>query len=59
MALHNKAEVLTSLRPDIAIVPECAKPEIVQKKAVRFIFRMQNGSGTISTRDLEFSHLET
>ena len=38
MALHKKVEPLTSLRPDIAIIPECDNPEIVKKKASSFIF---------------------
>jgi hypothetical protein len=38
MALHKKVEPLMALRPDIAVVSECANPEIVQKKASRFEF---------------------
>ena len=33
MALHRKLEALELLRPDVAIVSECAKPEIVAERA--------------------------
>jgi hypothetical protein len=36
--LHRKIDFLLSLRPDIAIVSEGAKPEIVQSKAKSFMF---------------------
>jgi hypothetical protein len=29
MALHKKWNRLTSLRPDVAIIPECADPNII------------------------------
>ncbi len=32
MGLHKKLEALASLRPDVAVVSECAKPEIVASK---------------------------
>jgi exodeoxyribonuclease III len=32
MALHKKADALASLEPDIAIIQECAQPEILHKK---------------------------
>lgn len=32
MALHRKFDALISLRPDIAIVPECADPETLRRK---------------------------
>jgi exodeoxyribonuclease-3 len=38
MALHAKCEHLAELRPDIAVVPECAEPDIIRKKASRFHF---------------------
>ena len=38
MALHTKCEYLTELRPDIAIVPECAEPDILRKKTSGFAF---------------------
>jgi len=33
MALHKKLDALTGLRPDVAIVCECANPEIVRLKS--------------------------
>lgn len=36
MALHSKVERLMELRPDIAIIPESARPEIVKKKNKQF-----------------------
>ena len=38
MALHNKVDSLMSLNPDVAIIPESAKPEIVREKNPRFKF---------------------
>ena len=38
MALHSKLEPLMSLNPDIAIIPECATPEIVKKKQPVFYY---------------------
>jgi hypothetical protein len=38
MALHAKCEHLAELRPDIAVVPECAEPAILRKKAPGFTF---------------------
>jgi len=35
MALHRKFSALRSLNPDIAIIPECAKPEILRDKMDR------------------------
>lgn len=32
MALHRKFSALMSLQPDIAVIPECAKPEILRSK---------------------------
>jgi exodeoxyribonuclease-3 len=32
MALHRKFDALLSLRPDIAVIAECAKPEILQQR---------------------------
>ena len=32
MALHRKFSALMSLRPDIAVIPECAKPDILRSK---------------------------
>ena len=33
MALHRKLEALRSLKPDVAVLCECAKPEIVAERA--------------------------
>jgi len=60
MALHKKSEALMSLRPDIAVIPECAKPGIVQKKAAEFELSdaewignwKQKGLGVFSFGDL-------
>jgi hypothetical protein len=38
MALHKKTEPLMSLRPDIALIAECANPDYVLKKAPQFKF---------------------
>ena len=31
MAVHRKFDALESLRPDVAIIPECANPETLSK----------------------------
>ncbi len=33
MALHRKLEALRSLQPDVAVLSECAKPELVAERA--------------------------
>ena len=33
MALHKKVDALAGLRPDVAVICECAKPEIVRAKS--------------------------
>lgn len=38
MALHKKYERLLALDPDIAVIPECATPAILRKKAPGFGF---------------------
>ena len=38
MKLDAKYEQLMSLRPDIAVIPECAEPDILRKKAPNFEF---------------------
>lgn len=38
MAPHSRFEPLMSLKPDIAIIPECATPEIVKKKQPEFYY---------------------
>jgi exodeoxyribonuclease-3 len=37
-ALHEKTERLTDLRPDLAIIPECARPDALRAKAPGFKF---------------------
>jgi len=32
MALHRKLDALQALAPDIAVIPECAKPEVLSKR---------------------------
>lgn len=38
MAAHKKITLLRQLRPDIAILPECAAPEIIREKCPGFAF---------------------
>ena len=38
MALHKKQQYLSELKPDIAIVPECAAPEVVKSHCQEFRF---------------------
>ena len=33
MALHRKLDALRRLRPDVAVVSECAKPQVVAERA--------------------------
>jgi len=44
-ALHTKYEHLLALKPDIAIVPECAEPDIVRRRAPGFSFSDCEWSG--------------
>jgi exodeoxyribonuclease III len=37
MALHRKIDRLLALKPDVAVVPECATPELLRQKAALFI----------------------
>jgi exodeoxyribonuclease-3 len=37
MAFHKKFEHLLELRPDIAIIPECANPDVLTQKAPTFV----------------------
>ena len=37
MALHRKADALLVLRPDIAVVCECARPEILARRGAAFL----------------------
>jgi exodeoxyribonuclease III len=36
MALHKKYKQLLALRPDIAVIPECAAPELIAQQAPEF-----------------------
>jgi hypothetical protein len=38
MALHSKVDLLMSLAPDVAIIPESATPEVLRKKAPSFAY---------------------
>jgi exodeoxyribonuclease III len=46
MALHEKYERLLDLKPDIAIVPECAEPDVLRRKAPGFSFADCEWRGT-------------
>jgi exodeoxyribonuclease III len=37
MALHRKMDRLLAMKPDVAIVPECARPELLKQKAGLFV----------------------
>jgi exodeoxyribonuclease III len=37
MALHKKYEHLLALRPDIAVIPECAHPDLIAERAPEFL----------------------
>ena len=38
MAVHKKSTLLRHFKPDIAIVPECAAPEVITSKSPDFTF---------------------
>ena len=57
MALHKKVEPFMGLNPDIAIIPECAEPEVVKKKASKFEFNDAVWIDKSRTRDLVFLRL--
>ena len=38
MAFHKKHQYLSNLSPDIAVIPECAQPEIIQSRCPQFTF---------------------
>ena len=38
MAFHKKHQYLSELRPDIAVIPECANPEIIKGHCPEFTF---------------------
>jgi exodeoxyribonuclease-3 len=52
MALHSKYERLLSLRPDVAVVPECAEPDILRRKAPGFNFSDCEWKGTTKDKGL-------
>jgi len=52
MALHAKYERLMALQPDIAIVPECAEPDILRRLAPDFRFADCEWRGALSTKGL-------
>ena len=37
MALHDKYKHLLALKPDVAIIPECANVDLIRKKAPDFV----------------------
>jgi len=45
-ALHNKYEQLLALKPNIAIVPECAEPDVLRRLAPGFAFSDCEWGGT-------------
>src|SRR5713101_8693481 len=63
MAAHKKIPLLRQLKPDIAIVPECAAPEVVVAKCPDFAFTdaqwqersRHKGLGVFSFGDLRLS----
>jgi exodeoxyribonuclease-3 len=52
MALHSKVECLVSLRPDVAVIPECAEPDVIRKKAPDFEFANCEWTGTAKNKGL-------
>jgi hypothetical protein len=52
MALHGKWERLLALRPDIAVIPECASPEILRGKAPAFEFGHCEWQGLLKHKGL-------
>ncbi len=52
MALHDKADALLSLEPDIAIIPECAQPDVIRKKAPAFSFADCEWTGVVDNKGL-------
>ena len=63
MALHKKLDMLQALGPSIAIVPECARPEIIKKNHPEFKFHdadwvgvnKHKGLGVFSFLDYSFA----
>jgi exodeoxyribonuclease-3 len=52
MRAHDKLDKLLSLRPDVAIVQECAEPEILQRKSPDFAFSGCKWSGANRSKGL-------
>jgi exodeoxyribonuclease III len=52
MALHEKYEHLLALDPDIAVVPECAEPDVLRRAAPGFAFDDCEWGGTFPTKGL-------
>lgn len=65
-ALHQKCHVLEELKPDIAIIPECAAPNVLTSKAPDFKFNQciwdgrnpNKGLGVFSFGDFEIEKYE-
>ena len=51
-ALHSKYERLAALEPDVAIVPECAEPDVIRRKSPNFLFGDCEWRGTIKHKGL-------
>ena len=52
MALDSKFDALLALEPHLAIVPECAEPDILRRKAPSFEFRDVEWTGENPTKGL-------
>jgi hypothetical protein len=52
MALHTKVDRLMSLAADLAIVPECATPEVLRKKAPSFAYSDCQWQGWLPAKGL-------
>ncbi len=52
MALHKKVERLMSLKPDLAIIPECAEPDVIRAKSPDFAFTDCEWTGEQSNKGL-------
>ena len=49
---HSKWERLLALKPDIAIVQECAEPDMLRRKAPNFSYRNCDWHGTVPSKGL-------
>jgi exodeoxyribonuclease III len=52
MAIHKKVEPLLALLPDLAILPECAEPDVIRTRAPTFSFTDCEWSVLQSTKGL-------